>query len=269
MNRTQIREAVRRLWTLIAPPLRKALIANFLGMISDREKLISGIPSALGFLENVRRAGWLPNTIIDVGANVGSWSSMATQIFPDANVCMFDANPDYEPHLRRLQSLLGKKAKYAIALLGARDREAVTFYKLGTGSSILPELTTFERTTVTLPMSTLDGVMSDHLTAILAIPPLLLKLDVQGSELEVLRGAQQILSMADVVILETSLIAYNVGSPLFAEVVAFMRNEGFVVFDFCGHARREEDLALYQTDVAFVRPESGLRAPRKFWLHEP
>jgi hypothetical protein len=39
---------------------------------------------------------------------------------------------------------------------------------------------------------------------------------------------------SEVVILEVALIPYNRNAPLFAEVVAFMANEGFRVFDFCG-----------------------------------
>jgi len=61
--------------------------------------------------------------------------------------------------------------------------------------------------------------------------------------------------------MEASLLPYNEGAPLFTDVVAFMDKEGFVVFDFCGQMRRESDFALSQTDVAFVRRESNLRAP--------
>jgi hypothetical protein len=48
-----------------------------------------------------------------------------------------------------------------------------------------------------------------------------------------------------------------------------MNEEGFVAFDFCGQLRRQSDHALFQTDIAFVRRESSLRARRKFWLNEP
>jgi hypothetical protein len=97
----------------------------------------------------------------------------------------------------------------------------------------------------------------------------LLKLDVQGFELEVLRGGRRTLELSEVVIMEVSLLPYNDGAPLFADVVAFMNEEGFVLFDFCGQLRRESDRVLFQTDVPFARRGSHLRAPRKFWLSEP
>ena len=43
---------------------------------------------------------------------------------------------------------------------------------------------------------------------------------------------------------------------------------GFVPYDFCGQARRQEDHALFQTDVVFVRKDSSLRSRRKFWMDE-
>ena len=50
----------------------------------------------------------------------------------------------------------------------------------------------------------------------------LLKLDVQGYELEVLKGADGLLSAAEVVLLEASLIPVNKGCPLIADVIRFM-----------------------------------------------
>lgn len=260
-----MRGSARTIWRLIPSSLRAALIKGFLNSITDREKFDLGAPSVLGLLQNVREAGFSPRTIVDVGANVGNWSRMTATVFPDSRYFMFDADPDNEPQLQRSCTLVGGKAEYAITLLGPTDSDAVTFYKTGAGSSVLPELTTFDRTAVTLPMCTLDGFMSRRTYD----SPLLLKLDVQGFELEVLRGALTLLASAELVIMETSLLPYNEGSPLLVDVIDFMAAEGFAVFDFCGQARRESDGILFQTDVAFVKRDSALRAPRKFWRREP
>ena len=97
--------------------------------------------------------------------------------------------------------------------------------------------------------------------------PVLLKLDVQGFELQVLLGGTSTLNRAEVVIMETSLLPYNENAPLFAEVVAFMADREFVAFDFCGQTRRQTDDTLFQTDVVFKK-DSSLRAPRRFWWGE-
>lgn len=92
---------------------------------------------------------------------------------------------------------------------------------------------------------------------------------MQGFELEVLRGGMSTLAQAELLVLETSLLPYNEGGPTFAEVIEFMNDAGFVAFDFCGQFRRQTDLALCQTDVAFVRRDSELRRPKKFLIDEP
>jgi len=167
---------------------------------------------------------------------------------------MFDANPDNDRALRNTVRELRSRSEHFITLLGAVKNDAVTFYKLGTGSSVLPELSTVEREVVTLHMDTLDNKAE---SAALQVP-LLLKLDVQGFELEVLAGGRRTLRLSEVVIMEVSLLPCNDGGPLFADVIAFMKEEGFVVFDFCGQHRREGDKVLVQTDVAFVRNDSRL-----------
>jgi len=180
---------------------------------------------------------------------------------------MVDGNPEMASAIRAAATECGAAAAVS-ALLGPDVRNDVPFHVLGTGSSVLPELTTFSREVRHLPMTTLDRVVEDAMQAPVRAP-LLMKLDVQGFELEVLRGGSRTLGMADVVILETSVLPYNEGAPTFEDVVAFMRTAGFSVSDFCGQFRRETDHALYITDVAFVRTDSALRAPKKFWLTEP
>lgn len=236
---------------------------HLLDGLHERHRLRLGIPTLPGALEALKRNGFEPATVVDVGAYVGNWTRVAASVFPSARLVMVEGNPAHAATLELCQRELGDRADVTIALLGSQEQSAVTFHQLDSGSSVLPELTSFAKTQVTLPMVTLDGVLGER-TA-----PLLLKLDVQGYELEVLRGASATLQTAEVVILETSLLPYNEGAPLFAEIVGFMDRAGFAVYDFCGQFRRETDDALFQTDVVFVRHDSALRLPKKFWLTEP
>lgn len=256
--------ALRHSWKMIPQPVRRPLASLFVRALPESEQFRLGVPTVIGLLENLKKNGFLPQTIIDVGANVGDWSRIAAQIFPSAQFFMVDGDPDNEPSLRNSASRIGQNSKYSILLLGPEEKDGVTFYKVGTGSSVLPELAPYDRSQVsqvTLPMRTLDGFMVDrHYSS-----PVLLKLDVQGFELQVLRGGSATLTRAEAVIMETSLLPYNENAPLFAEVIAFMVERGFLVFDFCGQARRQTDATLFQTDVAFVRKDSVLRAPRSFW----
>jgi FkbM family methyltransferase len=236
--------------------------------ITEADKFRAGTPTLTGFLENLRDNGFSPSAIVDIGANAGEWSRTASSIFPSAQILMFDGDPENEPNLHNTVREIGSRSRYFLRLLGPERKETVTFYRPETGttgSSVLPELTSFGKNAITLSMDTLDSLIEEASLR----PSLLLKLDVQGFELEVLKGGRQTLALSEIVIMEAALLPYNDGAPLFADVVAFMDKQGFVVFDFCGQLRRESDHALFQTDVAFVRRESNLRAPRRFWLNEP
>jgi len=110
-------------------------------------------------------------------------------------------------------------------------------------------------------MKTLDSVVAWRKM----IGPILLKADVQGYELEVLRGANETLRNIEVILLEVATLPYNIGAPLFSEVVAFMADRRFVVYDFCHLHRRQSDNAAFQVDVLFVREESALRSEKPFF----
>lgn len=273
-----MRKMLRSLWRALPVAARSRLVGFRRSQSAAREsaatdatvanKFRSGIPTLPGFLEHIRENGFSPFAIVDIGANVGEWSRTASSIFVSSRILMFDGDPDNEPALHNTVREIGSRSEYFLCLLGSEKKKTVTFYRPDagtTGSSILPELTSFQKEALALPMDTLDSLTD----AAVLQSPLLLKLDVQGFELEVLKGGRRTLNLSEVVILEASLLPYNEGAPLFADVVAFMNEAGFVVFDFCGQLRRESDHALFQTDIAFVRRESNLRAPRKFWLKEP
>lgn len=239
--------------------LREALLRQSVAAADEDAKFRAGQPTMWGSVQNLARAGFTPGGIVDVGANVGAWATKATTIFPDCPIHMVEAQPSLEP------ALIATGLPYSIALLGRERRPSVPFFLLGTGSSVMEEVTSFEKAKVELPMQRLDD-----LEPVQFLPgPLLLKLDVQGFELEVLAGAPSILDRTEVVLTEVSLLPYNKGAPLMHEVIAYLAERDFLPYDICGSLRRTSDRALFQTDMIFVRSSSALRAKRKFWDEEP
>ena len=88
--------------------------------------------------------------------------------------------------------------------------------------------------------------------------PVFLKIDAQGYELEILRGATNVLEKAEAVLLEIAIIEINEQAPLLHDVVQFMKDISFVTYDIVEIHRRPLDGALNQIDVIFVREESAL-----------
>jgi FkbM family methyltransferase len=226
----------------------------------DNERFRLGMPTMFGCIGNLKRNGFVPNAIVDVGAYEGRWTQGVKTIYPSVPVLMIEANPDKDGKLTAVRKKLGSTVSFERALLGAAARKDVTFYSMETGSSVMPEVTSVQRTPITLDMQTLDEVTSRSRL----VGPLLIKLDVQGYELEVLRGSERALQSTEVIVLELSLLEYNRGAPLLAQVLAEMSALGYVIYDICGQHRRRISHALLQMDAIFVRESSALRTSVQF-----
>jgi FkbM family methyltransferase len=243
-----------RLLKIVPASLRETLLRQSVAIAEEDAKFRAGQPTMWGSLRNL--ADWFaPGGIIDIGANVGDWSRGASEIF-SCPIHMIEAQPSLEPRLK------ATGFPYTLTLLGPEYRASVPFHLAGTGSSVMEEVTGFSTGAISLPMRRLDD-LELGLDA-----PLLMKLDVQGYEVQVLSGAEETLRQTEVILSEVSLLEYNRGQPLMHEIIAWLAERDFLPFDICGGLRRASDKALFQTDMIFVRSDSELRAKRKFWGHE-
>lgn len=211
-----------------------------------------GLPSMRAGLLALRRDGFVPRVLVDGGACKGEWTMLARAVFPEARVLMIEPQRRHREALERVVAAM-PGTTYAPALIGPEERASVDFFVLddaggGTGSSVLEEQSDVPRHVEQVPMTTLDRVIeSSGFEA-----PQLIKLDVQGYELEVLSGARLALTKADFVLLEVSAWPYNAGSPLIANVLEWMKARGFRTYDVWGVSRRP-DGRLVQMDLLFIR----------------
>jgi FkbM family methyltransferase len=201
-------------------------------------------------LARLRQMGFAPGSVYDIGAFHGQWSKDATRIFPGANFVQFEANADNEA------ALAGSGQQFFITALAATDGEERAFYSpkqvIATGASLYRENTGFyaDENLVTRKAVTarLDTLAAAHKLE----PAQLIKIDVQGAELDVLAGAQETMKHCEALIVETSLLNYNKGAPLFGEVVAAVDRLGLTCVDICEINRIGPGMIL-QIDLLFVR----------------
>ena len=157
-------------------------------------------------LARAAKLGFSPRIIVDVGAFEGEWTTMAQDIWPDANIIMIEPNRSKTDRLKVIAADLN--ATLITELLGATDGEEVTFVVMESGSSVFEERSAVPRKRETRQLRTLDKVLE-------SLPSIdLLKIDAQGYELEILSGATRLLPSIQAVILEVSLIEINHGAPL-------------------------------------------------------
>jgi FkbM family methyltransferase len=197
--------------------------------------------------------GFAPRSILDIGACRGDWTHICKSVFCAARVQMVEPLRAKRSALERIVQQYDD-VSLSPALLGAAARSDVPFYEQDSLSSILPFANKGWTPSCTLDMQTLDALVADTPFA----QSELIKIHVQGSELEVLKGAERTLATAEAVFVLVSLQEVYEGSPLFHDVEAFMAARNFRVYDIVHRYLRDLDAAMAQIDVVFLNNGSRL-----------
>jgi FkbM family methyltransferase len=189
-----------------------------------------------------------PLVVVDAGCRWGfdeKWDALV----PDIRLVGFDADEveverlrkAYEdrPHARFFAETLGAAPGTGVFLL-TREPGASSLFppRLGGGTHLAPWDGGRVETTVPVEIVTLDTWSAEHGLAHVDA----MKLDTQGSELDILRGARRILAAVRHVEVEVAFNEIGVGAPLFGEVDSFLRKNGFALWrlrDLVHHAIAE------------------------------
>ena len=81
----------------------------------------------------------------------------------------------------------------------------------------------------------------------------LIKIDTQGSELDIIKGGKNLILKSKAVILEVAYIEYNLGAPKSDEVVKYMNEMGFEEKMSIGEHYEGDDIV--QKDLLFINKE--------------
>ena len=171
-----------------------------------------------------------PKVIYDVGACVLHWTTLAKEIWPDAQYIAFEAASSNE-FLYKENNL-----QYEIAVLSNEDDKTVTFYQNDEhpgGNSYYRENTKkfYPNAIEIYSDDTAREVKTVTLNTLLVkrkFPiPDLIKIDVQGAELDIIKGSSKFIKFVKHVILELQEVDFNLGAPNAREVIAYMDSIGF------------------------------------------
>lgn len=215
----------------------------------------------LGKVRRPKRLAWLDSfgfrTVLDVGANTGQFVDEARRFAPDAMIYSFEPLPDC---YAELVSRHGKDPKFRAFNFAIGDAPGKTTFHRSSysqSSSMLKmaalHVEAFPETAggveVTIPVDTLDNVR-DRLEL---RGPVLLKIDVQGFEDRVIRGATELLADVDVAVIEMSIEPLYEGQTLFDGVYRMMVDRGFVYRGNHLQLQHPADGRVLQVDGLFTR----------------
>jgi FkbM family methyltransferase len=216
--------------------------------IARKYNLIS-VKSGLYYLKSL---GFYPKTIIDVGAFEGYWSKSVNLIFKDSRFYLV------EPQVEKIEiiknNVKGNNFKVFNTLLGKNDNEVKLFYQMGTGSSYYYENTFATREEVEIKTVSLDTFVLEN---DIKLEDTILKLDTQGSELDIIRGGENSLKKIDFLLIELSLVNYNLNAPNYLEILNYLNENDFVLFDVLEIHRSNQISLPTQFDGLFVNKKSS------------
>jgi FkbM family methyltransferase len=208
-------------------------------------------------LDDLRRQGVLPKSVIDVGANVGQFGVAALRLLDPQRLHAFEPLPDA---VSALQRHLGAEPGVIIhpVALGASAGELRLHVNAHSHSSSLLHIAEAHRAAfpsarevgqVAVLVRTLDQELSSA-----ELPtPILLKIDAQGYERWVLDGAAATLGRTQWVILELSFRQMYEGEPAFLDMVMYMSAREFRLVRPIGWLANPATGEILQCDALFTR----------------
>ena len=250
-------------------PFEECFILDLKSLRRRANKLLQLVPHAayrrglkLGVAAAVEHDGAMRsisfNTLIDVGANIGQFSLLARTLQPAVKIHAFEPLRSMADTYERLfagdrQAILHRCAAGTSAMT-----MEINVSNHPDSSSLLP---ISDRQSELFPGTQKAAVeqvrvtrVDDELPVDALVDPILVKLDVQGFELEALKGMPQLLARASWVYVEVSFVTLYEGQPLADEICAWLAGNGFKMAGVYNPTYSEDGVNI-QADLLFARLE--------------
>lgn len=196
---------------------------------------------------NLEKISNLPiKSILDIGARIGEFTVMCKKYWPDSKIVCVEANKECDLYLKSLG------VEYYLEVLSDSIKEVDFYTHIGsavhTGNSYYKENTKFftpgQYVVLKKTTNVLDQLLKNRIFDFI-------KIDTQGSEIDIIKGGLEICKTAKYILLEVALTEYNLGAPQHDDVILFMDSIGYEVFDIL-EEHYDENIKT-QIDILFKK----------------
>lgn len=204
----------------------------------------------------LKQYGFRPTLILDIGANHGSWSRKVAEAFPEARFILVEPQ---QWLLEKCADLIDKGHRFIPA--GAGSTNGTMLFTLNNDRN---DSSTFTMTEQEAAVSGFKQVPTQVLTIDEIVKqtgglvPDMIKIDAEGMDLDVLKGATSVLGHTEVILLEASVNATFKDTKIL-HVLNAMDHYGYQLFDITELNRPFEPRVLWLMELVFVKKNGYLK----------
>lgn len=222
-----------------------------------RRLRIQKAPDVDDFFARLKALGFAPRHVVDIGANEGNWTRAALRYFPDSQFTIVEPQASMR---ERMQDLLANP-NVRLHSVGAGSSEGELPFTMHERHDSRNFRMTAEEAKargfeqVRLPITTVDKIVSESGR----LPPDMIKIDAEGHDLEVMKGATASLVNCEVLLVEAAVLQDTFANDL-GTVIERTSKAGFRPFDITEMNRTLGTGSLWLMEVAFIRRGGALES---------
>jgi FkbM family methyltransferase len=230
---------------------------NHLGLFVSKDTTLpkSNLKS---FLTKLKRTGYQPELVLDIGANKSSWSLEVASFFPDTQFFLVEPQHELKNYLESFCTRF-TGSNYLLKGVGAKvGFKIFTVFKDTVSSSFYTPQDKIKRLNLEqrdVEITTIDQIVKVDLNGKV---PDLVKIDAEGGEYDILLGAKSVLGISELIFLELNLIENN-DEKDFVGMINIMKSYGYVPLDFTWFYSNQVDGFPVLAEVAFALNKGKIR----------
>jgi FkbM family methyltransferase len=218
-------------------------------------------PLLINFYSILKQIEFSPKHIVDIGANHGTWTRMALVFFPDAFYTLIEPQGWLKDSIKDLTEnntkikfhAVGAGAKPGIFKFTIADRDDSCSFKF---TETEAKLSGFKQ--IDIPVVTLNELLAEA-----DLPdPDIIKIDAEGLDLEVLKGADNYFGKTEIFLVEVAVVLKEFENS-FLKMINFMDSKGYNLFDITDLNRPFATKILWLAELVFVK-KGGFIDSQKF-----